>query len=68
MSEAEFANMYIERILNEVTELTKMQLINETKITYLETVNGILAKQIQTLESQIMAHEQAKDYPPEPND
>jgi hypothetical protein len=45
MSEADFANQYIERVLNEVVELTKIRLMSETRIAYLEKqVAALVAK------------------------
>lgn len=46
MNEAEFANMYIERIVNELTELTKIRLMNETRILYLEKEIAELKEQL----------------------
>ena len=31
MNETDFFNMYVERIINEVTELTKLKMINDNK-------------------------------------
>ena len=49
MNDAEFANMYIERILNEVGELTKIKLMNETRILFLERINAEQARQLESL-------------------
>ena len=43
-----FANMYIEKVLGELIELTKIRLMNETRIAYLEKVNADLLVQTQT--------------------
>lgn len=53
MDEAAFANQYIERILNEIFELTKLKLINETRILFLEKVNVEQSKQLESLMGQI---------------
>jgi len=54
MNESDFANLYIERILNEVGELTKIKLMNETRIIYLEKQLIELAGKVETLNA---AHE-----------
>ena len=46
---AQFANMYIERVLNEVGELNKVKLMNETRILFLEKVNAEQARQLESL-------------------
>jgi hypothetical protein len=52
MDDALFANMYIERILAEVTELTKIKMMNETRILYLERQVNDLDIKINTLTHQ----------------
>jgi hypothetical protein len=49
-TEVDFANLYIERILNEISELTKLKLLNETKITFIERQNQELLDRIEELE------------------
>jgi len=49
MNESDFANLYIERILNEVGELTKIKLMNETRIIFLEKQLVELAAKVETL-------------------
>lgn len=54
MSDAEFANLYIEKIVNEVVELTKLRLMAETRISYLE-------KQVIDLQAQLDAVYNSKE-------
>lgn len=49
----DFVNIYIERIVKEVEELTKARLLNEAKSNYLETANQKLLAHIEELEKQI---------------
>jgi hypothetical protein len=51
--QAEFVNAYIERLVEEIVELTKNRLLNEARIKYTESVNVKLAQQIQELELQL---------------
>ena len=51
--EVEFVNAYIERLVQEVGELTKTRLLNEARLKYMESVNAKLLQQIQDLEKQI---------------
>lgn len=46
----EFVNAYIERLVNEVQELTKTRLLNETQIKVMENVNKDLLAKIERLE------------------
>lgn len=52
MNETDFFNMYVERIINEVLELTKLKMINETRILFLEKSMLDLTKKIENLESE----------------
>ena len=49
----EIVNIYIERLLNEVQELTKSRLLVETQLKYTESINAKLQTKIAELESQI---------------
>jgi hypothetical protein len=49
MTETDFFNLYVERILQEVAELTKLKLLNETRILFLENNKKELLAQYQTL-------------------
>jgi len=49
----DFVNLYIERIVKEVEELTKARLLNEAKASYLESANQKLLAHIEELEKQI---------------
>jgi hypothetical protein len=51
--QAEFVNAYIERLVEEIVELTKNRLLNEARIKYTESVNVKLSQQIQELELQL---------------
>jgi hypothetical protein len=51
--EVEFINAYIERMIQEIVELTKNRLLNEARLTYIESVNKKLLLKIEELESQI---------------
>lgn len=51
--DVEFVNAYIERLVQEVVELTKTRLLNEARLKYIEFVNTKLLQQIQDLEKQI---------------
>ncbi len=53
MNDSDFANLYIERVLNEVNELTKLKLMNETRILFLE-------KTIAELNAKIEANEKTR--------
>jgi hypothetical protein len=51
--EIEFVNAYIERLVQEVGELTKTRLLNEARLKYIESVNARLLQQVQDLEKQV---------------
>lgn len=51
--EVEFVNAYIERLIQEVQELTKTKLLNEAKLKYMESVNTKLIRKVEELEKQI---------------
>jgi len=51
MSDANFANMYIEKVVNEVLELTKVRMMNETRIAYLELEIAELQTQLEALKT-----------------
>ena len=51
--DVEFVNAYMERLVQEVGELTKTRLLNEARLKYMESVNAKLLQQIQDLEKQI---------------
>jgi hypothetical protein len=37
--EIDFVNAYIERMIQEIVELTKSRLLNEARLSYIESVN-----------------------------
>ena len=51
--EIDFVNAYIERMIQEIVELTKSRLLNEARVSYIESVNKKLLSKIEELESQI---------------
>ena len=51
--EVEFVNAYIERMIQEIVEPTKSRLLNEARVSYIESVNKKLLLKIEELESQI---------------
>jgi hypothetical protein len=51
--EIDFVNAYIERMIQEIVELTKSRLLNEARVSYIESVNKKLILKIEDLESQI---------------
>jgi len=51
--EVDFVNAYIERMIQEIVELTKSRLLNEARVSYIESVNKKLLLKIEELESQI---------------
>ena len=51
--EVEFVNAYIERMIQEIVELTKSRLLNDARLSYIESVNKKLILKIEELESQI---------------
>lgn len=51
--EIEFVNAYIERMVQEIVELTKTRLLNEARLSYIESVNKKLLLEVEDLKSQI---------------
>lgn len=51
--EQEFINQYIERLMGEVIELTKIRIMNEAKNHYLENLNKQFLEKITALEEQV---------------
>jgi hypothetical protein len=51
--EVEFVNAYIERLVQEVQELTKTRLLNEARIKYMDSVNAKLLQKVDELEKQV---------------
>lgn len=51
--EIDFVNAYIERMIQEIVELTKSRLLNEARVSYIESVNKKLLLKIEELEKQI---------------
>jgi hypothetical protein len=49
----EFVNLYIERLLNDVTEGVKSRILLETQLKYTELINSQLQTKIIELEAQI---------------
>jgi len=51
--EIEFVNMYIERLVKEIEELTKSRLLNEARNQYIDAANKKLLIKIEELEKQL---------------
>ncbi len=49
----DLVNIYIERLLNEVGELTKTRILLDTQLKYTEMLNANLSEQLKQLQSQI---------------
>ena len=49
----EFVNLYIERLLNDVTEGVKSRILLETQLKFTEMINSQLQTKIIELETQI---------------
>ena len=49
----EIVNMYIERLLQEISELTKNRLLVETQLRYIERMNAEFQNKISQLEQQV---------------
>lgn len=49
----EIVNMYIEQLLNEVSEGVKSRILLQTQLKYTESLNANLSARIKQLESQI---------------
>lgn len=51
--DVEFVNAYIERLVQEVGELTKSKLLNDARLKYMESVNAKLLQKVEDLEKQV---------------
>lgn len=49
----EIVNIYIERLMNEVTEGVKSRILLETQLKYTESLNAQFRTKIQELETQV---------------
>lgn len=49
----EIVNIYIERLLKEVEELTKNRLLTDTQLKYTEMLNAQLQSKVKQLEAEI---------------
>jgi uncharacterized protein YoxC len=49
----EIVNMYIERLIKEIGELTKTRLLIETQLQFTEKMNADLSARVKQLEDQI---------------
>jgi hypothetical protein len=49
----DLVNIYIDRLLNEVGELTKTRILLDTQLKYTEMLNANLSEQLKQLQSQI---------------
>ena len=50
---SDLVNIYIERLLHEVGELTKTRILLDTQLKYTEMLNANLSEQLNQLQSQI---------------
>jgi len=51
--DSEFVNLYIEKLLSEVTESVKTRILLQTQLTYTERMNAELQQKNSELEEQI---------------
>jgi hypothetical protein len=49
----EIVNLYIEKLLNEITELTKTKILLSTQLSYTEQINAQLNDKLQKLEASL---------------
>jgi hypothetical protein len=49
----EIVNIYIDKLLNEINELTKTKLLMSTQLTYTEQLNAQLNDKLQKLEASL---------------
>ena len=49
--DSEFVNLYIQRLLNEIAELTKYKMLIDTKVQFLENTNALLIKRVEEAEA-----------------
>ena len=49
----DLVNIYIDRLLNEVGELTKTRILLDTQLKYTEMLNANLSEQLKQFQSQI---------------
>lgn len=70
MADTEFFNLYVERVVTEVTELTKTKMILETRILYTERSLKVLQDRIVELEKELAEKKTSikkKPTPPPPD-
>lgn len=53
MNNPELINLYIENLVNEITENTKARVLLQTQLRYTEMINSQLQSKITELESQL---------------
>jgi hypothetical protein len=49
----EIVNLYIEKLLNEITELTKTKILLSTQLSFTEQINAQLNDKLQKLEANL---------------
>jgi hypothetical protein len=55
MDQAEIFNLYVEKLTNSVTELTKVNLLQSAQIAYYEKVNTLLNNKVKELQENLEA-------------
>jgi len=55
MEDTAFVNSYMDRLMNEVLELTKYRMLTDTKLSYVEGMNVELIKRVEDLSGQLAA-------------
>jgi hypothetical protein len=60
MADAVFVNVYIVKLVNAVTELTKTNIMLQTLIAYTESINIGLSEQVTTLQAQLDKYQKAE--------
>jgi len=61
MADAVFVNVYIEKLMQAVTELTKTNIMLQTQIAFTESINIGLSEQITTLQAKIETYQKADE-------
>ena len=61
MADAVFVNVYIEKLMQAVTELTKTNILLQTQVAFTESINIGLSEQITTLQAQLDKYQRADE-------
>jgi len=68
MDQAEIFNLYVEKLTNSVTELTKVNLLQSAQIAYYEKVNALLNSKVKELQESLEASLNKVDSKSKKND